>query len=67
VQIKFGSEKQRIVDFGNYRYLVYIISKKEEEGAMAEFISIMSKELTAPPGRFHYKGKHGDSYIFDVD
>jgi len=67
VQIKFGSEKQRIVRFGNFRYLVYIFSNKDNDNAMNEFISLMSKELTLPPSRFHYKGKEGESYVFEVD
>jgi hypothetical protein len=67
VQVKFGSEKQRIVRFGNFRYLVYILSGKDEDDAMNEFVSLMSKELTVPPSRFHYKGKEGENYIFDVD
>jgi len=66
-QIKFSSEKQKLVSFGNYRYLVYLCSNKDNDDAMAEFINIMSKELGVPPGRIHYKGKHGDSYIFEVD
>lgn len=67
VQIKFGAEKQRVVNFGGYRYLVYILSQKEEDGAMTEFVSLMSKELGSPPSRILYKGKEGESYIFDVD
>lgn len=67
VQVKFSSEKQRIVSFGSYRYLVYILSGKDEDGAMSEFVNLMSKELTVPPSRFHYLGKQGENYVFDVD
>ncbi|MBI2045436.1 hypothetical protein HYT23_05230 [Candidatus Pacearchaeota archaeon] len=67
VQIKFGSERQRIVRFGNFRYLVYICSLKEDDKSMDEFNAVMSKELIVPPGRIHYKGKQGDLYVFDVD
>lgn len=76
-QIKFGSEKQRVVNFGGSRYLVYILSQKDEDGAMTEFASLMSKEFGCPPSRIKYKGKiassrigqskEGESYIFDVD
>ncbi len=65
-QIKFGAEKQKIVGFGNFRYLVYICSSKESNDAMKEFITLMSKELTVPPSQFHYEAKKGDSYIFEV-
>lgn len=67
VKIKFDSGKQKIESFGNYRYLIHIISKKEEDGAMTEFANLMSKELAVPPSRIHYKGKEGDAYVFDVD
>jgi hypothetical protein len=65
-QIRFGSEKQKIVRFGNFRYLVYILSAKEDSESMKEFITLMSKELTVPPSQFHYEAKRGDSYIFEV-
>jgi hypothetical protein len=65
-QIKFGAEKQKIVRFGNFRYLVYILSRKEDSEAVKEFIDLMSKELTVPPNRFHYESKKGESYIFEV-
>ena len=67
VQIKFGSGKQKIESFGSDRYLVYLNSTKDDPGAMAEFTSMMAKYMTIPPGRIHYKGKHGESYIFEVD
>lgn len=67
VQIKFGAEKQKIVRFGNFRYLIYICSDIKDDDAMKEFIDLMAGELTVPPGRFHYKGKEGECYVFDVD
>jgi len=66
VQIKFDSEKQRIVNFGNFRYLIYLPFKKEE-GAMAKFTEIMSKELGVSPQKIKYQGKQGETYVFDVD
>ena len=67
VQIKFDSGKQKIESFGNSRYLVYLLSKKDEDDAMNEFTALMDRELTVPPGRIHYRGKQGESYIFEVD
>jgi len=66
VQIKFEAEKQRIVNFGNYRYLVYLPFKKEE-GAMAKFTEIMSKELGIPANKIKYQGKQGETYVFELD
>ena len=66
VQIKFDSEKQRIVSFGNFRYLIYLPFKKEE-GALAKFTEIMSKELGVPPHKIKYQEKQGETYVFDVE
>ena len=67
VQIKFSSEKQRIVNFGNFRYLIYLPFKKEEAGAMAKFTEIMSKELGVSPNKIKYQGKQGETYVFEVE
>jgi hypothetical protein len=67
IQIKFGSEKQKIVKFGDFRYLVYLVFRKDEPGAMAKFTEIMSKEIGVPPHRITYHGKQGEAYIFNVD
>ncbi len=67
VQIKFNSEKERITKFGDYRYLVYLKIKKEEEGAMNYFLNLMSKEIGIPIKNIHYSGKHGENYHFELD
>jgi hypothetical protein len=66
VQIKFSSDKEKIVKFGDFRYLVYVPFKKEE-GALVKFNEIMSKELGVPPHRIKYQGKQGETYVFDVE
>jgi hypothetical protein len=67
VQIKFDSKKQRITKFGDFRYLVYLPSKKEEPGTMAKFLDVMSKELGVPAHRIKYQGKQGENHIFDIE
>lgn len=67
VQIKFSSEKPRVISFGEGRYLVYLASGKDDSDFMDEFKAIMSHHLGTPPSRILYKGKQGDSFIFDVD
>jgi hypothetical protein len=67
VQIKFNSEKERITKFGDYRYLVYLKIKKEEEGAMNYFLNLMSKEIGIPIKNIHYSGKHGENYHFELN
>jgi len=66
-QVKFNSQKQRIVGFGNNRYLVYLAFSKDDENAMYEFVNMMSKELGVPTSRIRYMGKQGDPYVFEVD
>jgi len=67
VQIKFSSEKERLTKFGDFRYIVYMTSKKEEHGVMDRFMQLMSKELGVPPNRIHYQGRQGENYIFELD
>ncbi|HLC77777.1 MAG TPA: hypothetical protein VJH92_01500 [Candidatus Nanoarchaeia archaeon] len=66
-QIKFSSQKQKVEGFGDRRYLVYILSGKDDEGAMSEFVVMMSREIGVSTGRIHYVGKQGNSYIFEVE
>jgi hypothetical protein len=67
VKIKFDTGNQKIESFGNNRYLVYLTSKREDPSSMDEFVSMMSKYMTVPPNRVHFKGKEGESFVFDVD
>ncbi len=43
VKIKFGSSKSHIESFGNNRYLLHVLSKEEDEDAMDEVKSLISK------------------------
>ena len=67
VQIRFNSEKQKIIKFGDFRYIVYLPFKKEESGAMAKFLDLISKELGVPPHKISYQSKQGENYIFEVE
>lgn len=67
VHIKFGSEKQRVIAFGNYRYLIYINRHKEDPESMDELLDLLSKQMGVAPSGISYTGKEGNSYLFRVN
>ena len=48
VKVKTGSKKQEIVDFGGFRYLIYVKSQAEKNEANIEMINLLSKHLGVP-------------------
>lgn len=54
VKVKYGATKQEIESFGNNRYLVYLLSK-ENENPNEELFTLISKKLGAPPDRIVMK------------
>lgn len=48
VKVKANSNKQEIVDFGGFRYLVYVKSQAEKNEANIEMINLLSKHLGVP-------------------
>ena len=49
VKVKPNSSKQEIIEFGNYRYLIYLTSQAENNEANIELIKLLSKHLGVPP------------------
>jgi len=49
VKVKPNSNKQAIVDFGNYRYLIYLTSPVEDNQANIELINLLSKHFGIAP------------------
>jgi uncharacterized protein YggU (UPF0235/DUF167 family) len=45
VKVKASSNKQEIVEFGNFRYLIYVKSPAENNEANIEIINLLSKHL----------------------
>ena len=66
VKVKYGSSKQSIEYFGNQRYLVYMLSKSEEEDSYDELIAMLSKRLGVPAVRIELKKDSGGDKVFDV-
>ncbi len=66
VKVKYGSSRQSIEYFGNNRYLVYMLSKIEEEDSYDELIAMLSKRLGVPAVRIELKKDSGGDKVFDV-
>ena len=69
-KIKFGASYNKIESFGGGRYLVYMKLNKEDPGAMATMMALISKQLCAEPKNIKYLGKRGEGsleeHIFDI-
>ena len=66
VKIKYGTNKQSIESFGNNRYLVYLLTKKEDPFAWEELIAVMSKQFGVPSNKIELRKDIGDSKVFDL-
>jgi len=66
VKVKYGSSRQSIEYFGDNRYLVYMLSKPEEEDSYDELIAMLSKRLGVPAVRIALKKDSGGDKVFDV-
>lgn len=67
VRVKPNSNKQEIVEFGGFRYLVYLKEAPENNKANIELINLMAKRLGVPPGRIKIKfGATGEDKILEV-
>lgn len=67
VKVKFGGNKQSVESFGNNRYLVYIYSNKEDEGALDELAALLAKQLGVPLNRVELRRDMGDTKVFWVN
>ena len=68
VKVKAGSNKQEIVDFGEFRYLVYVKSRAEKNEANIEMINLLSKHMGVPAKSIRIKaGLTSSDKILDVD
>jgi len=55
VKVKPKSGKQEIVEFGDFRYLVYLKSAPENNKANIELLKVLSKHLGVPSTRIQIK------------
>ncbi len=49
VKVKPNSSEQKVVRFGDFRFLVYVKSAPENDKANIEMINLLSKHLGVPP------------------
>jgi len=55
VKVKPNSSEQKIVPFGDNRYLVYLTSEPENNKANIELINLLAKQFTTPAARIKIK------------
>lgn len=67
VKLRFGASKSKIESFGNSRYLVYLLSQKEDVDVKDELYALLSRSLGVPLSKIEYVGKdaNGDA-IFET-
>ena len=67
VKVKTRSSEQKIVEFGDGRYLIYLESPPENNEANIELINLLSKHLGIPVGRIKIKlGRTNDEKVLEV-
>jgi uncharacterized protein YggU (UPF0235/DUF167 family) len=67
VKVKPNSSKQKIENFGDGRYLVYLKSVPENDKANIELINLLSKELGVPAKSFKIKfGRTSNKKIIEI-
>lgn len=67
LKVKTNCSKQKIENFGNNRYLVYLKSPPENDRANIELINFLSKEFGTPVKNINIKsGRNSDKKIIEV-
>ena len=65
-KIRFGSERNKIESFGNWRYLVYTTLKESDPNLMNSFLPMLARFLGVPPNKVRSIGKKGDMHVFEA-
>ena len=67
VKVKPNSSEQKIVEFGDGRYLIYLESSPENNDANIELINLLSKHMGVPVGRIKIKfGRTSRDKVLEV-
>lgn len=67
VKAKPNSSEQKIIDFGEHRYLVYLKSPAENDKANIELINLLAKHLGVQPKSFRITfGRKSDEKTIDI-
>ena len=51
IKVKTNSSEQKIEDFGDHRYLVYLKSSPEHNEANIELLNLMAKHIGVPASK----------------
>lgn len=62
VKVKTKMPKQKVENFGDHNYLVYLESEPEENKANIELINLLSKYFGTPHQRIHIKSGATSEY-----
>ena len=65
-KIRFGSDRNKIESFGNWRYLVYTNLKENDPNFMNSFLPMLARFLGVPSNKIRSIGKIGDTYKFEA-
>lgn len=68
VKVKTNSSQQKIEDFGNHHYLIYLRSAPENNEANLELLKLLSKYFGIPATHIKFKaGIHNNEKILELD
>lgn len=67
LKLRFGASKSKMESFGNNKYLVYLLSNKDDADVKDELYALISRVLGVPLSRIEYLGKdaNGDA-VFET-
>jgi uncharacterized protein YggU (UPF0235/DUF167 family) len=67
VKIKYGCSKSLFEDFGNRRYLVYLLSAENDPDANDELLYLISKKVGVPLARIELKRDGDKEKVFVIN
>lgn len=67
VRVKTNSSEQKIVKFGDNRFLIYLTSKPENNEANIELLNMLSKHFGVPVKNVKFKtGMHSQDKMLEI-
>lgn len=67
VRVKTNSSEQRMIKFGDNRYLIYLKGKPENNEANIELLNFLSKYFSTPVKNIKFKtGMHSQDKMLEV-
>lgn len=67
VKVKTRSSEQKVVKFGDNRFLIYLKADPQNNEANIELINLLSKYFTTPYKNIKFKsGMHSDEKMLEI-